>query len=595
MATGKIKVNTENIFPIIKKWLYSDRDIFIRELISNGCDAMTKRKKLAVMGQMAAPEGEYSVTLTVDKENKTLVFSDNGIGMSADEIKKYITQVAFSGAQEFLEQYGEDDKEKESDIIGHFGLGFYSAFMVADVVEIDSLSGAEGAAAAHWSCDGGVDYKIGSGKKKLLGTDITLHITPDNEDFLDYANVLSVVKKYCSFLPYNIYVTEAGKDEEKAPVNNPNPLWLKKPSDCTDEEYKQFYTEVFHDFEEPLFYIHLNVDYPFNLKGILYFPKIKHELSGNEGQIKLYNNQVFVADNIKEVIPEYLMLLKGCIDCGDLPLNVSRSFLQNDGYVKKVSAHITKKVCDKLSGMFKNDRSQYEGYWDDINPFIKFGCMKDESFYDKMSEYLLFKTTDDEYLTLAQLLEGNEDKKIIYVSDPLAQAQYITMLKAANQRAVILPYGIDSYFINFMEFKNQDVKFSRIDAGILDDMADKDAYKDEKLVALFKKAIGDDNLNAECMRLKDPDTPAIITVDEQQRRMSESSIFMGINTGLAVQRSVVLNLGNPVVQKLTEDNADAELLCNYIYDLAVLAHGSMTSEQMTGFLKNANKVMGKMI
>lgn len=608
MAKGTIQVHTENIFPIIKKWLYSDKDIFIRELVSNGCDAIAKLKKLVGVGEAQIEDNpQYAVTVTVDKENKTLTFSDNGIGMTAEEVEKYITQVAFSGAEEFLSKYKDNNT-----IIGHFGLGFYSAFMVADKVEISTLSYRPDAKAAFWSCDGGTDYELTEGTRTERGSDIVLHISEENEDMLNFYTVESVLHKYCSFLPTNIYCIDANaKPEEKAdseseesapaPINDPNPLWLKQPSECTDEEYIEFYHKVFFDFNPPLFWIHLNVDFPFNLKGILYFPKLKHEMDSSDGQIKLYNNQVFVADNIKEVIPEYLMLLKGVIDCPDLPLNVSRSFLQNDGYVRKVSEHITKKVADKLTSLFKNDRVSYEKYWDDISPFIKFGCMKDEKFFDRIGSCVLYKTTADTYVTLEEYLEiakERHENKVYYVSDPKQQAQYVSMFRENDLTAVILPHVLDTHFISFLEYKNSEVKFERIDAGLADALKNDSVEQSEDLVQLFKDTLGEDGLNIELASLKNESIPAVVTLDEQARRMEEMSKMFGgaMMAGGPVQKTLTLNMANPAVRALAncEDKDLADLTCRYIYDIATLAQTPLSAEQMTDFVSRTGQILNKL-
>ncbi|MFA7637453.1 MAG: molecular chaperone HtpG [Monoglobales bacterium] len=585
MAKGNISVNTDNILPVIKKWLYSDKDIFLRELVSNACDAISKMK------QTGAINDEYSVRVTVDKKNKTLTFSDNGIGMTADEIEKYIAQVAFSGAEEFLEKYA---KESENNtIIGHFGLGFYSAFMVADKVEIESLSFLENSAPAHWSCDGGIEYDITDGTRTTRGTDVILHINEENEEFLEISKVTEILNKYCYFLPVDIYIIDAEKDEKAKPFNDKTPLWLKNPNECTDEEYINFYHTVFHDFDAPLFWIHLNVDYPFNMKGILYFPKLRHEASGLEGQIKLYNNQVFVADNIKEVIPEYLMLLKGCIDCPDLPLNVSRSFLQNDGYVKKVSAHITKKVSDKLTGMFNTKREDLEKYWDDISPFVKYGCMRDDSFYDKIKDIVLYKSTEDnKYYTLSEYLDGNDEKVVFYASNPEIQAQYIAMFK--DKKIVLLPYAIDTHFISFMEFKNHEIKFKRIDSAVASD-AEK-STENNALISKFKSAVGDENLKVECAALENTKLPAVINLSEQSRRMQEmSALIMGKIGDIPEDITVVLNLASPIVSKLSKstDEDVNKLISNYIYDIATLAHRPLSSERMSAFIDRSNEILSK--
>ncbi len=608
MATGKIEVNTENIFPVIKKWLYSDKDIFIRELISNGCDAVSKLKKLAGMGEASYDDNEsFGVTVSVDKEKKQLVFSDNGIGMTSEEVEKYIAQVAFSGAAEFLEKYkGEDDK---NNIIGHFGLGFYSAFMVSDSVEIQTLSYAEGAEAVRWVCDGGTEYTIEKGTKSTRGTDIILNINEESIEFLEYGKVMEIVNKYCYFLPTDIYVLDANAKPEEGkesqpptPVNDTAPLWLKKPSECTEDEYKDFYRKVFYDFNEPLFWIHLNIDFPFNLKGILYFPKINHELKGAEGQVKLYNNQVFVADNLKEVIPEYLLLLKGCIDCPDIPLNVSRSFLQNDGYVKKISSHITKKVADKLKSLFNTQRTTFEGYWDDINPFIKYGCLRDESFYEQVKEILLYKTTESTYITLEEYLEGKEEKKVYYTTNPDNQASYIEMFKDQGLTVLDLPYAIDTHFISFIEYKNTGVKFERIDAAIDSVMSvsqEADNTGSEEIVELFKKIINDENLKIEATQLKSPDVSAVLTLSEQSRRMQEMASMFGNMPGMPEFKNeftLTVNTSSPIIKKLMKDKEgeNAELIVNYVYDLASIAHSPLSQERMTAFLKRANQVASKL-
>ncbi len=583
MAKGNISVNTENILPVIKKWLYSDKDIFIRELVSNGCDAISKMKQ-------TGSTDNYFVKVIVDKKNKTLTFSDNGIGMTAEEIEKYIAQVAFSGAEEFFEKY---NKENENNtIIGHFGLGFYSAFMVADSVEIESLSFTEEAKAVHWSCDGGIEYDISDGIKAERGTDIILHISEENEEFLEVSKVTEILNKYCYFLPVDIFIIDAEKDEEPKAFNDKTPLWLKNPSECSDEEYIDFYHTVFHDFDAPLFWIHLNVDYPFNMKGILYFPKLKHEASGLEGQIKLYNNQVFVADNIKEVIPEYLLLLKGCIDCPDLPLNVSRSFLQNDGYVKKVSAHITKKVSDKLTGMFNVDREKLEKYWDDISPFVKYGCMRDDTFYEKIKDIVMYKSTDDKFFTLDEYIK--ENKTVYYTSNPEVQAQYIEMFRAKEIPVVLLPYAIDTHFISFIEFKNNDVKFKRIDSAVAENT--EKSTEINALINKFKDAIGDENLKVECANLENTKLPAILNLSEESRRMQEmSAMIMGKIGDIPEDITVVLNLTSPIVTKLSSSN-DTEfitLVSNYIYDIATLAHRPLTSDRMTAFIERSNEILSK--
>ncbi len=614
MAKGTIQVHTENIFPIIKKWLYSDKDIFIRELVSNGCDAVAKLKKLVGVGEATIEEEpEFAVYVTVDKEKKTLTFSDNGLGMTAEEVEKYITQVAFSGAEEFLSKYKDDNT-----IIGHFGLGFYSAFMVADRVEINTLSYLPGAKSAHWSCEGGTEYELTEGSRTERGTDVILHISEENEDMLNFYTVESILHKYCGFLPISIYCIDANapKEEKSAktddgqqpeapaapsPINDPTPLWLKKPSECSEEEYISFYNKVFFDFNPPLFWIHLNVDYPFNLKGILYFPKLKHEMDSSSGQIKLYNNQVFVADNIKEVIPEYLMLLKGVIDCPDLPLNVSRSFLQNDGYVRKVSEHITKKVADKLTSMFKNDRASYEKYWNDISPFIKFGCMKDEKFFERIGSCVLYKTTEDQYVTLDEYLQQaaeRHENKVYYVSDPKQQAQYISMFRENGLQAVILPHILDTHFISFLEYKNNTVKFERIDAGLADALKNDAVEESEGLVKLFQDTLREDNLKVELASLKNESVPAIITLDEQGRRMEEMSKLFGgpMMASGPVQKTLTLNMSNPAVRALNAcDDQDLKgLVCHYIYDIATLAQTPLNADQMTEFVSRTGQILNKL-
>lgn len=628
MAKGNISVDSENLFPIIKKWLYSDKDIFLRELVSNGCDAITKLKKLASIGDAQIDEDErLKVTVSVFKDAKKLVISDNGIGMTAEEIDKYINQIAFSGASDFLAKYKEED-DKGAQIIGHFGLGFYSAFMVADSVEIDSLSYQDGAKAARWTCDGSMEFDLTEGERTERGTTITLNIAEDSEEFLEEHTIRSILHKYCSFLPIEIYLETPDKQEEHhhdcgcghdhedgdehdhepeepKPINDTNPLWMKKPSECTDEEYKEFYRNVFMDFNEPLFWIHLNVDYPFNLKGILYFPKINHEFAGQEGQIKLYNNQVFVADNVKEVIPEFLMLLKGVIDCPDLPLNVSRSFLQNDGYVKKISAHITKKVADKLTSIYKNEKENYEKYWDDIDIFIKYGCLRDEKFYDKVKDVIIYKNLDDKYVTLDEYLDGKEEKDVYYVSDPNTQSQYINMFKNQGLNAVILPSMMDTHFISFIEMKQQGVKFKRIDSAINDisDTAEKDdaaKEQDEKLIEKFKNEIGDESLKIEVQSLKDESIPAVILLGEQSRRMQEmyrsyGQQMAGMADMFKDEFTLVFNSNNALIKKInTLGDEDANLVIDHVYDLAKISHSPLNAEQMTKFINRSNKLLEKL-
>ena len=612
MAKGNISVSSENIFPIIKKWLYSDKDIFLRELVSNGCDAVTKMKKLAGIGEAALKEGEkFKVDVIIDKEAKTLTVSDNGIGMTAEEIDKYITQIAFSGASDFLEKY-KDEENKDGGIIGHFGLGFYSAFMPAESVEIDSLSYQEGAKPAKWICDGSMEYELSEGTRKERGTTITLHIAEDSKEFLEEYTVRSVLNKYCSFLPVEIYLETAGKKEENEseakeeskPINDTTPLWMKAPKDCTEEEYKSFYTKVFTDFNEPLFWIHLNVDFPFNLKGILYFPKLNHEFAGTEGQIKLYNNQVFVADNVKEVIPDFLMLLKGVIDCPDLPLNVSRSFLQNDGYVKKISSHITKKIADKLCEIYKKERENYNRYWDDINMFIKYGCLRDEKFYEKVKDILIYKDIDGKYLTLSEYLEGKENKTVYYVSDETQQSQYINMFREQGENAVLLPTMIDTHFISFIEMKEEGVKFKRIDSSLADDLKENDAQDEEKnkeLIEKAKKYIGKEDIKVEIQGLKNKEIPAVILLGEESRRMQEmyksyGQQFAGMSSMFKDDYTFVINSNNELVKKLVETNDEnAELITKHIYDLAMMSLKPLDAEQMTAFIERSNMLLEKIL
>ena len=625
MAKGNISVDSENLFPIIKKWLYSDKDIFLRELVSNGCDAVTKLKKLASIGEAQIDENEkFKVTVSIFKDAKKLVISDNGIGMTAEEIDKYINQIAFSGASDFLSKYKEED-DKGSQIIGHFGLGFYSAFMVADSVEIDSLSYQDGAKAAKWICDGSMEFDLTDGDRTERGTTITLNIAEDSEEFLEESTIRQILHKYCAFLPIEIYVEvpedkhedhcDCGHDHdheheddtpsEPKPINNTTPLWMKKPSECTDEEYKEFYRNVFMDFNEPLFWIHLNVDYPFNLKGILYFPKINHEFAGQEGQIKLYNNQVFVADNVKEVIPEFLMLLKGVIDCPDLPLNVSRSFLQNDGYVKKISSHITKKVADKLTSIYNNERENYEKYWDYINIFIKYGCLRDEKFYEKVKDVIIYKDIDGKYLTLDEYLDGKEEKDVYYVSDPQTQSQYINMFKNQGLNAVVLPSMMDTHSISLVEMKQTGVKFKRIDSAINDisDNTEKDdstKEQEEKLIEKFKNEIKDDTLKIEVQSLKDDSIPAVILLGEQSRRMQEMYKAYGQQmAGMADmfhdEFTLVLNSNNSLIKKIdTLNDEDANLVIDHVYDLAKISHSPLPAEQMTKFIERSNKLLEKL-
>ncbi len=654
---GNLSINSQNIFPIIKKWMYSDHDIFYRELVSNACDAITKLKKLSMIGEYEAPDDiEYRVEIKLSAKDKTIKIIDNGIGMTKEEVDEYINQIAFSGAEAFLEKY--KDKANDDQIIGHFGLGFYSAFMVADQVTIDTLSFKDGAESVHWSCDGGTEYDISEGTKATPGTEITLYLNEDSYEFANEYKAKEVLDKYCSFMPVPIFVTneDAGEQTEEIPeeevtekdivldtfiknavteevekedgtketvekvpakkmakivkrpvaINDIHPLWTKHPNECSDEDYKEFYRKVFHDYKEPLFWIHLNMDYPFNLKGILYFPKINTEYESIEGTIKLYNNQVFVADNIKEVIPEFLLLLKGVIDCPDLPLNVSRSALQNDGFVKKISDYITKKVADKLSGMCKTDKENYEKYWDDINPFIKFGCLKDEKFAEKMNDYIIFKNLDGKYLTLKECLEENKEKHentVFYVTDEVEQSQYINMFKNEGIDAVILTHNIDQPFITNMESKNENLKFKRIDADLSDSFKEetsKDELKDmnEKLTKTFKDALGNENLTVSVEKLKDSSISSMITLSEESRRMQDMMKMYGMagmdpNMFGAEGQTLVLNANNDLVKYVAEhaDGENTKIICEQLYDLAMLSHAPLSPEQMTGFIARSNKIM----
>ncbi len=665
---GNLSINSENIFPIIKKWMYSDHDIFVRELISNGCDAITKLKKLDMMGEYQLPDDyKPSIQVVVNPDEKTLKFIDTGLGMTAEEVEEYITQIAFSGATEFLEKY--KDKTTEDDMIGHFGLGFYSAFMVADEVQIDTLSYKEGATPVHWTCDGGTEYDMEDGVKETVGTEITLFL---NEDCLEFANeyrVREVIEKYCSFMPVPIYLSQENAEQEyetimadelkeddvvvehiheeakmeekenedgtkemvevspaqdkvkihKRPValNDITPLWAKHPNECEKDDYIAFYRKVFMDYKEPLFWIHLNMDYPFNLKGILYFPKINTEYDSVEGKIKLYNNQVFIADNIKEVIPEFLMILKGVIDCPDLPLNVSRSALQNDGFVHKISEYISKKVADKLSGMCKTDKETYESYWDDISPFIKFGCLKDNKFCDKMSDYMLFKNLEHKYLTLKECIEKNggetetkegEEKKpvtIYYVTDEQQQSQYINMFKAEGMDAVILTHNIDSPFITQLEQRNESVKFERIDADLTDVFKQEVAADEEEvfkanietLTGIFRKALANDKLVVKVEKLKNEKVASMMTLSEETRRMQEMMKMygmMGMDPSMfGSDTTLVLNSNHPLVQYVLE-HAEGEhtgLFCQQLYDLALLGNKPLNPEEMTAFIQRSNEIM----
>lgn len=687
MATkqGSLSISSENIFPIIKKWVYSDHDIFVREMISNGCDAITKLKKLDMMGEYSMPDDyKAKIQVIVNPEEKTLKFIDNGIGMTADEVEEYITQIAFSGATQFLEKY--KDKTTEDDMIGHFGLGFYSAFMVADEVHIDTLSYREGAEPVHWTCEGGTEYEMQDGSKDTVGTEITLFLNEESVQFANEYRVREVLEKYCSFMPVEIFLSKANAETEyetieeselldtdevvehiheeakmeekenengekemvevspakekvkivKRPVSisDIHPLWSKHPNECTKEDYIEFYRKVFLDYKEPLFWIHLNMDYPFNLKGILYFPKINTEYDSIEGTIKLYNNQVFIADNIKEVIPEFLMVLKGVIDCPDLPLNVSRSALQNDGFVQKIAEYISKKVADKLSGMCKTDKENYEKYWDDISPFIKFGCLKDEKFCDKMSDYILFKNLDHKYLTLKECIEvngGNEEEDapaeteeakgedttaeeteaepkkttIYYVTDEQQQSQYINLFKKEGKDAVILSHNIDSPFITQLEQRNEKVAFQRIDADLTDDFKEevteeeKEEFekKKESLTETFRKILSNDKLDVKVEKMKDDSVAAMITLSEQSRRMQEMMKMYGMAgmdpSMFGTDFTLTLNANHPLVQYLAahKEGDNTDLICHQLYDLAVLAHKPLSSEEMTAFVNRSNKIM----
>ena len=616
---GSISIHAENIFPIIKKWLYSDKDIFIRELISNGCDAVNKYKKLISLGEAKGNADEnYKIKVSIDKENSALIFEDNGIGMTAEEVEKYINQVAFSGAEDFFNTY-KDKMNEENDIIGHFGLGFYSSFMVSKKVQIDTLSYKENATPVRWVSEDGLEFELTqSDNRQTRGTTITLFLADDSKEFLEEYTVRNIIDKYCSFLPVDIYLetikTEETKEDEvvdTTPINDTNPLWLKAPKDCTDEEYKEFYRKVFKTFDEPLFWIHLNVDYPFNLKGILYFPKLKNEFELIEGKVKLYNNQVFVADNIKEVIPEFLLLLKGVIDCPDLPLNVSRSFLQNDRDVSKISKHIVKKVADKLKSLYKNERENYEKFWDDIQVFIKFGCLKDESFYDKVKDSILFKTINSQYITLNDYLENCKEKhenKVFYVSNEEQQSQYIKLFKDYGLDAVILDSTIDNHFISMIEFKNQGVHFNRIDADLSDILKENDNEDNKEIRTdienLFKDVIGDRINNYSVESLKSEDTPAIILISEQSRRMAEMrSQFAGMDFGMSFEeeKTLVINNNSSIVKKLVslkDDESKKEqisLICNQIVDIALLSNKELDSKQLDEFIKRNNQLMSMVI
>lgn len=649
MEKGNLSINSENFLPIIKKWLYTDKDIFVRELVSNGCDAVTKLKKLMGMGEAPSVKDDekFAVNVVLDKENKTIKIIDNGIGMTADEVKKYINQIAFSGATDFLSKY-EEKSDEENDIIGHFGLGFYSAFMVAEKVEIDTLSYIEGSEAAKWICEGGIDYEMEKGERTERGTTITLYIGDDGEEFLNEGTLYTTLKKYCSFMPVPIYIdtisnkedekeeeksnvihatpeeaekiVEIGKiedEEEKEPVplNDVNPLWLRQPKECTDEDYKKFYHDVFMDMNDPLFWIHLNMDYPFRLKGILYFPKIVNEMDAMDGQIKLYSNQVYIADNIKEVVPEFLLLLKGVIDCPDLPLNVSRSALQNDGYAGKMSSYITKKVADKLNSMFKNERKEtYEKFWDDISVFIKYGCMREEKLYDKIKDSLLFKTTDDIYVTLNEYLEECKDKhenKMFYFTDKNQQIQYINLFKENDLVAVDLSTAIDKPFVSFLEYKNNGIKLQRIDADISDVLKNDEVTSDElntEVQNLFRGILGKEKLNVKMEGLKAENVSAMILLSEESRRIQEmkeayakDEMMSKMFGNIEAEETLVLNSSNKLIKLLVnlkgrEDRKeDTELVAKQIYDLALMGHKTLSPEEMTAFIDRSNKILEKLV
>lgn len=623
MEKGNLSIHSENIFPIIKKWLYSDIDIFVRELVSNGCDAMTKLKKMVSLGEAELPgEANYRIDIALNEKDSTITFSDCGIGMDEEEVRKYINQIAFSGAYDFLEKY--KDKEEGEQIIGHFGLGFYSAFMVAEKVEIQTLSHREGTAPVKWSCDGGSEYEMSEGSRTTHGTDIILYLNEDGKKFVNEWTMRETLRKYCSFMPYPIYLKKADaepeKDEngniiikEETAINTPSPLYLKNPSEVTDEEYKEFYRNTFMDFSEPHFWIHLNMDYPFRLKGILYFPRLKNEFDNMEGQIKLYNSQVFIADNIKEVIPEFLLLLKGVIDCPDLPLNVSRSFLQNDGFVKKLSDYITKKVADKLNSLFKKERKEsYEKFWKDIHPFVKFGCLRDDKFYDKVKESLIFKDIAGEYLTLTEYLEKNPGEKIYYFTDRTLQANYIAQFVKNGLNAIELTHHIDQPFIQKIEHENAEKKlqFLRIDSDVTEEMKtgetmNEDVKKSmaENLEKIFQNTLKKDGLKISVESLKDEKISGMILLSEEKRRMQDMSKlygFMGMDFGaLPSEEMLLLNKNNPLVTYLLE-NPNAEehtvsILCEQIYDLATLSHKPLEPERMTAFLERSNELLELML
>lgn len=586
---GNITVHTQNIFPVIKKWLYSDKDIFLREIVSNGCDAVTKLKKVKDAGAALPTDEEYEVHVVVDKPNKTVTVSDNGIGMTENEIEKYITQVAFSGAEDFLNKY--QDKSPENQIIGHFGLGFFSAFMVSDKVEIETLSFAEGTKSAHWSCDGGIEYEMTEGTREKRGTDVIMHIAEDDEDYLSISKIREILDKYCSFLPVPIYCYQAGEDKG-TPVNETHPLWMKSPSECTEDEYKTFYQRLFKRYDEPLFWIHLNTDYPFNLKGILYFPKIeKNQMNLTGGPVKLYNNQVFVADNIKEIIPEFLLMLKGVIDCPDVPLNVSRSFLQNDRTVGKIADHIVKKIADKLTDMFKNDRENYEKYWGDISGFIKFGAMSDPKFYDKVKDCLIYKTTMGKYVTMADYLAGDK-KEVYYATSGEYQKSYINLFSDQGIEVLLMPGLIDATFVQFLESKFSDVKFMSIDSVTPDSFKSEETGADaEKTKKLFAEFLPKDT-EIETQSLKSKEVPALVMIDEYARRMRMISAAMG-GTDFPDKKRLMINLNNPLIESLADmDKEKAEMVINQIYDLARMESEPLGAEDLEKFIKRSVEMLG---
>lgn len=622
---GNLSINSENILPIIKKWLYSDTDIFLRELVSNACDAITKLQKLQQMGEAnhISSDETFSVHVELNAEEKTIKIIDNGIGMTSDEIKQFINQIAFSGASDFLEKYKDKiGEDKDNEIIGHFGLGFYSAFMVADTVQIDSLSYKEGSTGAKWVSDGGIEFEMDESPKTTRGTEITLFVGDENKDFLMEYKIREILDKYCSFMPVDIYLdvikpiteeTKENDDEENntneveapKPINNTKPLWVKQPSEVSDEEYKQFYKNVFRDFNDPLFWIHLNMDYPFKLKGILYFPKLKHDYETSEGEVKLFCNQVFVADNVKEVIPEFLLLLKGTIDCPEIPLNVSRSFLQNDTNVNKMSGYISKKVADKLNSIFKKDREAYIKYWDDISPFIKYGCIKERSFYDKIKNSVIFKTTTGDFVTLNEYLERNKDKhenKVFYVSNEQQQSQYIKMFKDQDMEAVILTTNLDNPFISYLESYSQGTTFTRIDSDITDALKSDEKVDEETIKSistLFKNNINKEDIKIKVESLKSDSVSAVILLNEQSRRMQEMSKMFG-NMGMGnfpTEEELVLNKNNNLVKTLLslkdnkEKEEDVSLICKQIYDLAVMSHKPLGTQEMTAFIERSNKIL----